>query len=465
MPKFLGLQRLLLLVRTNWISLSGALITTFAFLGILTMLLFSTVGAFGGPYVGMVTFVVFPGLFIFGLLLIPTGLLIYRHRTRERIDVLRDQPIRLVRAFLLLTIANIVVVSTAGYQGLHYMDSAEFCGLVCHTVMEPQYNAYLDSPHARVSCVECHIGPGASWFVKSKLDGLRQVAAVAFDTYERPIPTPVTSLRPARETCEQCHWPDKFTGDRVVVRRHFREDRENSPYTNVLMLKTGGTRPDGTPSGIHWHMHSGIEIRYKATDDRRMEIPWVKFMDHNTGREELFTAKGVDPATLVDLPERVMDCVDCHNQPSHRFDEKTVSLDRAMAAGRISPKLPFIKKKAMEVLDGTWSREVAKAEIGKALTAFYTTEEPLEGESKALLAPAIEEISAIWLRNVYPDMKLGFDTYRRLLRHEGCRRCHEGEHESAAGNLIPVDCSLCHVLVSNNEPNPPIIRQLGMEKR
>jgi len=465
MPKLLGFQRLILLIRTNWISLSGAMITTFAFLGILTTLLFTTVGAFQGPYLGMVTFVLLPGLFVVGLVLVPVGLAVYRKRIRERIDVLKDQPVRLLRAFLLLTIANIIVISTAGYQGIHYMDSSEFCGLVCHTVMEPQYNAYLDSPHARVSCVECHIGPGASWFVKAKLDGVRQIAAVTFDTYERPIPTPVTSLRPARETCEQCHWPDKFTSDRVVVRRHFREDRENTPYTNVLLMKTGGTRPDGTPSGIHWHMYSGIEIRYKATDERRMEIPWVKFTNQNTGREEIYTVEGADPEELAGAPERVMDCVDCHNQPSHRFDEKKVALDDALAEGRISPKLPFIKKKAMEVLDGTWSRAEARERIGEALTAFYTTEEPLRDDLKPLLAPAIEEVGAIWLRNVYPEMNLGFDTYRRLLRHEGCRRCHEGKHESAAGNLIPVDCSLCHVLLSSNEANPPILDQLGLSRR
>jgi len=465
MPKLLGLQRLVLLARTNWISLSGAAITSFAFVGIISTLLFSTFGAFGGPYMGMVTFIVFPGLFIVGLLLVPTGLLVYRKRIRERVEVLKKHPVRLVRAFLILTIVNIVVVSTAGYQGIHYMDSAEFCGLVCHTVMEPQYNAYLDSPHARVSCVECHIGPGASWFVKAKLDGLRQIAAVTFDTHERPIPTPVTSLRPARETCEQCHWPDKFTGDRVVVRRHFRPDRENTPYTNVLMMKTGGTRPDGKPSGIHWHMHKGIEIRYKATDARRMEIPWVKFTNHNSGREEIYTVEGVDQEDLADVPERVMDCVDCHNQPSHRFDEKAVALDEAMAKGRISPKLPFIKKKATELLDGTWSREEARAKIGEALTAFYATEEALADDLKPLVEPAAEEIGRIWLRNVYPEMNLGFDTYRRLLRHEGCRRCHEGKHESAAGNIIPVDCSLCHVLLSNNEPNPPILKQLGMDRR
>ncbi|MEN8148942.1 MAG: NapC/NirT family cytochrome c [Planctomycetota bacterium] len=465
MPTFSGLQRLVLLLRSNWLSAAGAVLTTFAFLGFASTLLLSSVGTFGGPYLGLVTFLFFPSLFVVGLLLIPLGLILFRKRVRGRMDELRDRPLRLVRAVLILTLVNIVLVATAGFQGIHYMDSAEFCGLVCHSVMEPQYNAYLESPHARVRCVECHIGPGASWFVKSKLDGARQVLAVAFDTYERPIPTPVTSLRPARETCEQCHWPDRHSGDRVVVRRHFREDRENTPWTNVLLMKTGGRRPDGRVTGIHWHMSSDIEVRYRAIDDRRMEIPWVKVVHKSTGEEEIFLAEGADVEALAGVPERVMDCVDCHNQPSHRFDDLAVALDEAMAAGRISPKLPFVRKKAAEVLQGNWSRERAPGEIEKALTEYYTGEEPLGESRKALLGPAIEEITKIWLRNVYPDMRIGFDTYRRLLRHEGCRRCHEGNHESAAGRIIPVDCSICHVLLCTNEPNPPILRKLGMDRR
>jgi hypothetical protein len=464
MPIATGIYRLHLLIRSNWISTIGAIVTTFAFMGIILMLILSTFGGFGGPYLGIVTFLVLPVIFVFGLLAIPIGLVVYRSRLAERIEVLKDKPLRLVRTVLLLTAVNILIVATAGYQGVHYMDSPEFCGLVCHQVMAPQYNAYLESPHARVQCVQCHIGPGASWFVKAKLDGMRQIIAVALDTYERPIPTPVHSLRPARETCEQCHWPDQFTGDRVVVRRHFREDRDNSPYTNVLMLKTGGTRPDGEPTGIHWHMHSGIEVRYKATDERRENIPWVKLVDHNTGREEVFMTEGIEEAELADIPERVMDCVDCHNQPSHKFEIKEFAVDEAMTEGRISPRLPFIKREAVKLLDGQWSREEAPAKIRESLTGFYAEQEKLPDDLKALVGPAADELTKIWLRNIYPDMKIGWQTYNRFLRHEGCKRCHEAKHFSPAGNMIPVDCSVCHVLLSDSVPNPPVLEKLKMNR-
>ncbi len=101
----------------------------------------------------------------------------------------------------------------------------------------------MGTGHARVACVDCHIGPGASWFVQSKLSGLRQVLAVMSDDFSRPIPTPVENLRPARDTCEQCHWPEKFAGDRLVARQHFGYDREVTPYTNVLALVRSQTSP------------------------------------------------------------------------------------------------------------------------------------------------------------------------------------------------------------------------------
>ena len=116
------------------------------------------------------------------------------------------------------TILNIMIFGFASYQGVTYMDSTTFCGLTCHTVMAPEFSAYQNSPHSRVDCVECHIGPGAGWFVKSKLSGLRQVVAVTFKTYSRPIPSPVKYLRPARETCEHCHWPQRFSGDKFILK-------------------------------------------------------------------------------------------------------------------------------------------------------------------------------------------------------------------------------------------------------
>ncbi len=460
MNEWLSSNRLVLLFRSNLISRIGAILTTFSFL---TMVSFFLLGAFGlltGPYIGMVTFLILPSFFVAGLSMIPLGLFVHRKHLAERMQLVREQPLSLLRSVGFLTTVNIIVVGVATYQGLHYMDSTEFCGTVCHTVMSPQYESYLTSPHARVHCTECHIGAGASWFVKSKLSGARQVFAVMFDSYQRPIPTPVHNLRPARETCEQCHWPDKFQGHKFVIREHFKQDRESTPYTNVLVMKTGGTNPDGTSSGIHWHIHSGVEVSYIATDEKRLEIPWVKLVDRAAGTEEIFTSGGVDPATPPAGIMRTMDCVDCHNKPSHGFVRATEAINEAIASGRISRELPFIKKVGLAALKNEWVEEGPKKGIGTELTRFYTEEEPLDARTRPLLAPAIETLADIHRRNIYPDMKITWDTYRNLDGHFGCLRCHDGEHRTAAGREIPLTCETCHVIEAYQERNPAILKRL-----
>ncbi len=97
--------------------------------------------------------------------------------------------------------------------------------------MEPEHTAYQNSPHARVKCVDCHVGSGAGWYVRSKLSGAYQVYAVLANVYPRPIPTPIKNLRPARETCEQCHWPSHFSGQKEVINTYFKSDEQNTRWT------------------------------------------------------------------------------------------------------------------------------------------------------------------------------------------------------------------------------------------
>src|SRR4029079_17698022 len=123
---------------------------------------------------------------------------------------------------------------------------------------------------ANARCVDCHIGPGAGWFAKSKLSGTWQVAAVTFDLSPRPIPTPVHNLRPARETCEQCHWPAKFEGDRLKVKEAFDDDEANTPSKTVLLMRVGG-RQGSASRVIHWPVDPGVQIRY-LSDAKRETI-------------------------------------------------------------------------------------------------------------------------------------------------------------------------------------------------
>jgi hypothetical protein len=367
------------------------------------------------------------------------------------------------------TLLNVAILGTSTYKGVEYMDSAQFCGLTCHKVMAPEYAAYLDSPHSRIGCVQCHIGPGAPWFVKSKLSGTRQVFAVAFNTYSRPIPSPVENLRPARETCEQCHWPQKFQGDKFVVHTKYADDEASTPSTTVLVLKVGGRTSRGS-SGIHGrHLNTTERIAYVALDRQRQVIPRVTHVADD-GTTEEYVSKDVKTTAdqLAKGEHRRMDCMDCHNRPSHTFELPERAVDRAISEGRISRELPFIKKKAVEVLRAPYPDQAA-ASVGIAATLrdyYRTTHAESYRQHRALVETAVAELQGIYLRNVFPEMKVAWGTYSNNIGHEdflGCFRCHDESHTTAGGKAITQDCNACHTLLAQDESNPKVLSELGLQ--
>ena len=289
-----GWARLVYFLGQNPITLTGAVLTTSGGVTLVAFWFYDFVlPGPPHPYIGILLFLILPAIFVLGLVLMPIGILVRRHHlsvSGELKSVYPEINLRepVVRQGLVLvaaaTFLNILIFGTASYRGVAYMDSTQFCGQTCHTVMEPEFTAYQGSPHSRVSCVECHIGPGAGWFVRSKLSGLRQVYAVTFHTYSRPIHAPVKYLRPARETCEQCHWPQRFTGDKFVVKRTFVDDEKNTPQITALLVKSGGEH--GRRSvGIHGrHLDEGSRIRYISIDDARQVIPVVYYTDDTERR-------------------------------------------------------------------------------------------------------------------------------------------------------------------------------------
>ena len=310
------------------ISLFGVWLTTVSAVMFLVVFAAELMGVHTNPYIGIVFFLVLPGLFVLGLLLIPLGLWLMRRRERRGraegiewpvVDMNVPHTRFLVMAIAGATLVNIVVLSLAAYRGVEYMDSASFCGQVCHTVMEPEFTAYQHGPHARVACVHCHIGPGAPWFVKSKLSGTRQLFAVALHTYPTPIPSPVENLRPARDTCEQCHWPEKFTGDRIRQVFEYADDEANTETVTSLRLHVGSGQQRLGATGIHWHMAPSTRVTYITTDPKRQTIPYVRVEDAR-GRVIEYRTEGVTDEELAKGERRLMDCMDCHNRPSHRFD-------------------------------------------------------------------------------------------------------------------------------------------------
>jgi nitrate/TMAO reductase-like tetraheme cytochrome c subunit len=464
----------------NKITALGAILATSTAITLVAFWIYETTRGMGAihPYAGLVLFLTLPGVFLFGLVLIPLG--VWRKRADlsrkgelpteyPRIDL--KSPI-LQRGLLLvaaLTLVNVLLMGVSSYKAVEYMDSQKFCGQTCHTVMDPEYVAYQNSPHSRVECVGCHIGPGASWFVKSKLSGVRQVFAVAFRTYSRPIPSPVKELRPARETCEQCHWPQRFSGDKFVVRRHFSADEKSTPQTTVLVLKLGGRTSNGAV-GIHGrHIDAAERIAYVATDDRRQVIPRVTYRD-DAGKTVEYVSRDlkVSAAELAKGESRSMDCVDCHNRPTHAFELPERAVDRRIEMGLVSRDLPFVKKKAVELLRADYpSRAAASEKIVASLTDYYRTQYPqVYRDHRAAVESTADAVRDVYLRNVFPEMKITWGTHPNNIGHEdflGCFRCHDGNHAAADGRTIASDCDSCHNILAQDESNPKVLAQLGVQ--
>lgn len=443
--------------RQNAITQLGVLLTTVSAVLFLLLFVWDLFRLHANPYLGIISFLLLPTTFVFGLILIPLGIVLEKRRRLSgrmvhtyqwaRVDLNDPNHRSVVSVIAGLTIVNLAIVGLAAYRGLEYMDSVSFCGQVCHTVMEPEYQAYLDGPHARVKCVECHIGPGAPWFVKSKIDGVRQVWAVAFDTYARPVPSPVHDLRPARDTCEHCHWPEKFTGD--VVRRFvsYGDDEANTESVTELQLRVGGGGwRHGGPNGIHWHTATDIKVEYIAADDNRERIPWVRLTDPD-GKVTEFVVDGVTRESLAGREVRTMDCVDCHNRPSHRFAPTAErAVDTALVNGLLPRELPFLRREAVAALQQAYpTRAEAEAGLARRLREFY-------GASYADTAPALVDravagLQRLYTHNVFPAMKVTWGTHPNHLGHTdspGCFRCHDEEHKAPDGRTISQDCELCH---------------------
>ncbi|HLH07638.1 MAG TPA: NapC/NirT family cytochrome c [Terriglobales bacterium] len=458
----------------NLISLVGAVIAVVGAANIAFLVFIDYLSTRPNPYIGIFGYMIMPGIMVFGLILIPVGMLIERHRRHTqapsqvprfpRIDLNDTRQRRTVASVSAFIIVFVALSAAGSYRAYEFTDSVQFCGQLCHTVMKPEYTAYLQSPHARVACVDCHVGAGAGWYVKSKLSGAYQVYSVIFHKYPKPIPTPVANLRPAPETCEQCHWPNKFHGDQLRVFTHFGTDEKNTPRQIRMLVKTGGGDPNtGLPSGIHWHMNIANKITYIATDQQRQVIPWVQSED-SRGHITVYQVKDALTAEQVQKDaKRRMDCIDCHNRPTHIYKAPDASVDEALLATRIDPTLPFIKQQAVTVLSADYKTtdEAVKA-IDKDLNAFYQSKYPDVYSSKQpQIRQAVAEVQRIFQNSIFPEMKVDWRVHPNNIGHfyfPGCFRCHDGNHVSADGKVLKKDCDTCHTVQSQVESGKPLMQ-------
>jgi nitrate/TMAO reductase-like tetraheme cytochrome c subunit len=466
-----GKPPVLELLSSHWLSLLGAGLVTTAGFSWLFALPAQIRGHVSNPYIGVLLFVILPIIFVLGLILIPVGIYLARKRVASGLAAPamdRKTYLRRIAIFFgIVTAANLVIGTQVTYRAVEHMETVQFCGQTCH-VMKPEFTAHQNTAHSRLECVECHVSPGVGGWLQSKMAGTRQLMGVVLNNYERPIASAMESNRlvPASGTCEQCHWPQKSDAVKFKVMPVFAEDEKNSRTDTVMMLLIGG----GDQGGIHGaHLRSGIEISYAASDAKRQTIPWVEWRDTAAGKSKTFVADGTKPEDAAKLPKFQMQCVDCHNRPTHAFELPERAVNKAMAAGKIPTGLPFIRKKSVELLKANYeSNDAATTRIPAALADYYRQKYPdVSQQRSAEIASAGKAVAAIYNRNVFPDLKVTWGTYPDNLGHTdftGCFRCHDGAHNTAdQKESITQDCNTCHEPLAVEEAKPQILKTLALE--
>ncbi|HEX7176620.1 MAG TPA: NapC/NirT family cytochrome c [Pyrinomonadaceae bacterium] len=450
----------------NYLSLAGGAVAAASLTSIVMLFLIELTSGSDNPYLGILTYIILPGFMLFGVVLVLLGMWRERRRRRRTPDAVPTFPVldlndpRRRRNFIGL--AGVVFVfifmsAFGSYRAYEHTESVQFCGESCH-VMKPELTAFRVAPHANVRCVDCHVGPGPEWYVRSKLSGVRQLYHVTFGTYSRPIKSPVHNMRAATETCAHCHWPDKFHGDEMKEFKHFGYDEANSPRETRMLVHVGGGSPESGPvSGIHWHMNLANEITFVSTDEQRQDIAWVSWKDR-AGNVVEYTARDskLTPEQIAAAPKRRMDCIDCHNRPTHIYQPPDRSVDDSLAAGKLDASLPFIKRESVALLSKSYATtDEAVHSIANGLEAFYRDNYPdvYSGKSDAIRG-AVSEVQRIFQTYTFPEMKTDWQTHPNNIGHfyaQGCFRCHDGDHVSNTGLTISKDCRICHTTLDQTE--------------
>jgi len=457
----------------NRLSITGAIV---AFISLMFIVFFFIISLFyteGGNYLGLFTYIILPVFLILGLILIPIGMIGKMKRMKKGIEPVKGKPWiidftdkRHRNATFIFAFGTILLVFLSGigsYEAFHYSESVQFCGTTCHKVMEPEYTAYQGSEHANVACVECHVGSGANWYVKSKLSGLRQVYVALTKSWPTPIETPITDLRPARETCEKCHWPAKFYSNKLISEKHYLADSANTEWNIDLRMKIAASHSAlGNTEGIHWHINPNVRIEYLDPENERENLPWVRSINLATGDTTIYidSENPVTDSVLKATNPRTMDCMDCHTRPSHKYRTPQTFVDEGIAAGEIPVTLPEIKKISMEVLMKEYAnRQGAHDTIRQSIESFYQENYPdIMSSRKADVDKAVNGILAGYAKNIFPEMKASWDAYPDHIGHieyGGCFRCHNDKHQSASGKVISRDCNLCHNILTQGAPGNP----------
>jgi nitrate/TMAO reductase-like tetraheme cytochrome c subunit len=456
----------------NAISLIGVGLTTASALILIGFWVIDVFGRGGSsnPYVGIVVDLCLPALFVLGLILIPLGIVLRRRKLKAAGQLPAEYPkvdlsspvLREALIFVAVaTFLNFVIVGTASYRSVAYMDTPNFCGQTCH-VMTPEFAAYQVYPHSHVACTECHIASGIPGFIHAKLNGTKQLVQVVFENYPRPI-MPEGKVPAASQTCVHCHNPGRFIGDKLMVTTAYGDDETNPATKSLVLLHVGGKDLAGHLSGIHG-AHLG-HIEYISRDTTNQTIPWVAKVSDNGSITEYVSSDAKQPVTGE---KRVMDCLDCHNRAAHTFDTPEKALNKAMQQGRVEPSLPFVHKEGLALVKAEYTSQAeADSKIISGLQDFYRTQHPdVWNQKQSQIEQSAKALSTIYDRNVFPFMKVTWGTHPNNIGHNdypGCFRCHDGSHNAKDGSSINNDCSVCHNLLAVDEANPKQLTDLGLQ--
>lgn len=450
----------------NWLSAAGATLATSAFFAFLLLFAIDIFARQSNPYVGILAYIVAPAFFFTGTAMMFWGFRVQRRHVASGsashpliIDLTRGRDRRILQFFVAGGLAFLLVTAIGVTQTYHYTESTHFCGEACHGPMHPERTTYLTSPHARVGCVDCHVGSGAEYYVKAKLNGLHQLKGVILNDYNRPIPTPIRNLRPAQDTCEQCHWPEKLSGNLDRTYSHFLSDENNTPFSVRLNLLVGAPDIHAKGSaGIHWHINLTNKVEYFASDPQRQTIPWVR-VSRADGTSTVYRApdfKGEpDPGQI-----RRMDCLDCHNRPAHRYNTPNDSVDRALAAGDIDRSIPWVKSNLVAILTAKYeTKPEALQKISEHLRGAYKEHPQVE----KLVAAA----QNIYGQSFFPEMKADWRAYPDNKGHKewpGCFRCHDGQHAADDGKrrIGGSECNSCHIILAQGS-TPDDLKKLNAD--
>jgi len=466
------LQPFFYLGRNRLSLLGGALTSASAFV----LIGFWVVDTFGhggstNPYIGIIVFFFLPALFLLGLVLMPIGIYFQRRSLiaagqlpsiYPKIDI-GDPLFRHALDFVIMaTFINFVIVGVASYRGVAYMDQPNFCGVTCH-VMAPEWTAYHVAPHSSVACTECHVAPGVPGYIHAKVNGTKQLIEVVLHTYPTPI-MPGDKIPLASVTCLNCHNAKANIGDKLVVKTTYGDDEHNSMTQSLLMMHVGGSNEMGALSGIHGAHTAHIE--FISTDSTHQTIPWVA----KTNSDGTVTEYVADGATIpAKATKHVMDCMDCHNRPAHSMQTAEQAIDKAITQGGVSTALPFVHGQGLQLIQADYkSQDEATRKITSGLIDFYRTTYPdVYTANRAEVVQAAQALASAYKQNVFPDMKVIWGTHPNNIGHAdypGCFRCHDSSHNAKNGTSITQDCTVCHNIISTDDPSNKLLSELGMDK-